>query len=72
MDVKLLPQAVVEIAIEEQITQVLDGILCWDHGNFRFDARPPSTCEMVLAPCRDLGQLEIKVAMLRQKPAPTA
>jgi hypothetical protein len=70
VDVKLLPQQVVEMAIEAQIVRVLDEILRWDRGTFRFDARPPESGDLIPPPCRDLGQLEVKVAMLRQGAAP--
>jgi hypothetical protein len=71
VDVKLLARPVVELAIEAQITQVLDEMLRWDRGTFRFDAREPATCELILPPCRDLGQYELKVAMMRHQAAST-
>lgn len=67
VDVKLVPRAAVEIAVEAQIVRVLDTIFRWDHGAFRFDPRPPVEGEIILPPSGDLGQLEIKVALLRQR-----
>jgi len=72
VDVKLLSEAAVERAVEAQITRILDQVLRWEHGTFHFDVRPPVTGKLILPPCRDLGQLEIKVAMVRRKAAPTA
>lgn len=66
LDVRLQSLAVLEAAIEEQITRVLDEILRWDRGTFRFDTRPPAKGALILPKCRDLGHYEVKVAMLRQ------
>ena len=71
LDVKLQSLAVLEAAIEEQITRVLDEVLRWDRGTFRFDERPPAKGALILPQCRDLGQYEVKVALLRQD-APVA
>lgn len=64
LDVKVVPQSAVELALEEQLTTVLDRVLRWDHGTFRFDPREPETGEIVLPPCGDVGQLQVRVAML--------
>ena len=71
LDVKLLSLPVLESAIEEQIVRVLDEILRWDRGTFRFDTQPPAKGALILPKCRDLGHYEVKVAMLRQD-APVA
>lgn len=70
VDVRLLSVAAVESAIEGQIARVLDEILRWDRGTFRFEQQPPTPGTLILPPCRDLGQYEVKVAMLRANAAP--
>lgn len=65
LDVRLLTLAQVESGIEEQITRVLDDIFRWDQGTFRFEQQPPTRGELILPPCRDLGQYEVRVAILR-------
>jgi hypothetical protein len=72
LDVKLVSRAVVEIAVEAQILQVLDVILRWDTGAFRFEERPPESGARIPPSCRDLGQLELKVAKLRQQRSATS
>jgi len=66
VDVKVLPEDVVALAAGEQITRILSDILRWDHGTFRFDPREPGSGEPVPPDCGDLGQLEVRVAMLRR------
>ena len=65
LDVRLLTLDQVEQAIEAQIARVLDELLRWESGNFRFEHRPPEKGAMVLPPCRDLGQYEVRIAILR-------
>jgi hypothetical protein len=65
VDVRLLQEATVQSVIEEQIARVLDEVLRWDQGTFRFERRPPSNGVLIVPQCRDLGQYEVKVAMLR-------
>jgi len=65
VDVRLLQFPVVEAAIEEQITRVIDQLLRWDHGTFKFVEQAPARGALVVPPCRDLGQYEVKVALLR-------
>lgn len=65
LDVRLLTLEQVEQAIEAQIARVLDDLLRWDNGSFRFEHRPPEKGAMVLPPCRDLGQYEVRIALLR-------
>jgi hypothetical protein len=67
VDVKVLSEAVVALAVEAQIVRVLEQVLRWERGTFRFEPRPPPADELIRPACRDLGKLEIKVAMLRQK-----
>ncbi len=69
VDVRLLPEATVQAAIEEQVARVLDEVLRWDHGTFRFERRAPANGMLIVPACRDLGQYEVKVAMLRQDAA---
>ena len=65
VDVKLLDLAVVQMAIDAQLTQVLEETLRWDRGTFRFEHRPPDRGDLILPPCRDLGQIEVRIAMIR-------
>lgn len=67
VDVKVLPEDVVALALEAHIVRVLDDILRWDHGTFRFEERPPAGGNPVRPACGDPGKLELKVAVLRQK-----
>jgi hypothetical protein len=63
VDVKVLPEDVVALALEEQVVRVLDDILRWDHGTFRFEERPPAGGDPVRSACGDLGKLELKIAL---------
>jgi hypothetical protein len=72
LDVRLLTLGQVEQAIEAQIARVLDDILRWESGTFRFEHRPPEKGAMVLPPCRDLGQYEVRIAILRASREGTA
>jgi hypothetical protein len=65
VDVRLLQLPVVEAAIEEQIARVLDQLLRWNEGTFKFVEQAPARGALIVPPCRDLGQYEVKVAMLR-------
>jgi hypothetical protein len=65
VDVKVLSQPVVELAVQAQILRVLEEILRWERGTFRFERRPPPD-GLVLPACGDLGKLELKVAKARQ------
>jgi hypothetical protein len=67
VDVKALALPVVELAVEEQIVKVLEEVLRWERGTFRFEPRPPTAGQPVLPACRDLGKLELKVAMARER-----
>jgi hypothetical protein len=67
VDVKVLSEAVVSLAVEEQIVRVLEEVLRWERGTFRLEERPPAGGDPIPPACGDLGKLEIKVAMLRQK-----
>ncbi len=70
VDVRLLSLAAVEALVEAQIVRGLDEILRWDRGTFRFEPKPLETATLILPPCRDLGQYEVKVAMVRASAAP--
>jgi hypothetical protein len=65
LDVKVLTREQIETAIETQITRVLDEILRWESGTFRFEHREPEKGAMILPPCRDLGQYEVRIAINR-------
>jgi hypothetical protein len=65
LDVKVLTLEQIENAIETQIARVLDEILRWDNGTFRFEHREPEKGAMILPRCRDLGQYEVRIAMRR-------
>ena len=67
LDVRVLTREQIENAIEAQIERVLNELLRWDQGSFRFEHRPPETGLMILPRCRDLGQYEVRIAMCRAK-----
>ena len=72
LDVKLLSREQIETAIEVQIARVLDEVLGWESGTFRFELRQPEKGAMILPRCRDLGQYEVRIAIRRQGPQPVA
>ncbi|HEX5138759.1 MAG TPA: DUF4388 domain-containing protein [Planctomycetota bacterium] len=67
VDVKVLSEEVVALAVEAQVVRVLSEILGWERGSFRFEDRPPAGDGPVRPASQDLDRLEIKVAMLRAK-----
>lgn len=68
LDMGLVSREAAELALESQITQVLQNVFSWTEGEFRFEPSDWKWGRAVAPPTREVGKYVLRVAMVQAQP----